>query len=1136
MINQLTYRANSIFCGLTALLLLLLSFNLQPLSAQESPSYYEYPFNHLDWYTIESDHFMIHFQKGNSRSAQVVSRVAEEVYYPLTDLYGHEPDSKVSIVLKDREDYSNGAAYFFDNKIDIWVPALNTPLRGYHKWFRNVIAHEFTHIIQLQAAMKRSRHLPAMYFQWLSYEDVRRPDVLYGYPNGVITMPFATVNISAWLAEGTAQYQRQGWSFDTWDSHRDMILRTRVLSDTYLDFSEMSTFSSKNSLDRETIYNQGFAFTIYLANRFGEEVLADITAKASQKGTYEIDQAIEDATGISGHELFQDFISQKKEYYTDAVNQLSYTDADTVEGDGFYNFHSTVSPDQNTLAFLSNRGRDYSRVSLYLKNIGDSSDTKSAHIPLMKLDNPHFGGHATYSCGFSDKPLVYFISSAFSFSPDGKELIYSRQDITKYGESYSDLYRLSLNNPKKRKQLTHGKRLESPAWSPVDSTVAAIKRHDGTTNLVRYHLAADSIEQLTHLDHGQQVFNPTWTDDGNNIYFSQADTSKRSIWVYDLESRSAKPVLQHPYIDYRNPKVGPDQQYLYYSSDTDGIYNIYRIPLAGGEQEKLTSVLGGAFMPEVTEDGTLYYSEFVKDGYKIMSTPLQQLYDHTHMGSYQPAYEKSENDSSVFTSKTSLRHFNDKDIEPLSQQVLSLADTTHYSYSLSTRLSSDERSVYRYEDTITGFTFFPVLRFDNYSQPYGTNRNLIKAGNWGDVGKNLVRDVKLGTYFSSRQVNDKLSVFGGAMFGFGSRPAEGLNDFFKPQRLINMDRDLFFIADYQGLPFIKRYWSPTVSIELYNLRRNVKDGLTVEEFPCTSCLPDTTKSDIAYDVWEANLLLRSKLNRWNMVELGIAYSPYQVSTDGFVSKELKQYVPGSTSQYFKGTRLSASYIFEMYEPYKHSDIAPIGTKGFAKYTYEPTELLDNYEIEDGTLSPVYESFNNHSIELEGRYGFKVFNRITAQVHSRFFSYFNNPDDYFYLDYIGGFSGMRSYPFFALGGNTTAFATGSVYAPLVTGINKQFGPYTFDKMYARIFAETGNGWRGPLDINKSLKTGVGAELRFAFNGFYLFPMKLYLSGSYGFNTFDVKLPEDFITGSSSNRVSYGDKVLFHFGITFDFEAL
>ena len=274
------------------------------LFAQTNPMYYDYSYNHLDWYTMESEHFMVHFQEGNDRSAQVVSRIAEEIYGPITELYEHEPDEKVSIVLKDREDYSNGAAYFFDNKIDIWVPALDAPLRGTHSWMRNVITHEFTHIIQIQVGLKRERRTPATYLQWLSYEKVRRPDVLYGFPNGIASLPFASLNIPAWLAEGTAQFQRKELSYDKWDAHRDMILRNRVLSDSYFSLPEMGTFASKTSIERETVYNQGFAFTRYMADRFGEVVLKDVSLALGQDQVFDVAEAIEIATGIPGEQVF----------------------------------------------------------------------------------------------------------------------------------------------------------------------------------------------------------------------------------------------------------------------------------------------------------------------------------------------------------------------------------------------------------------------------------------------------------------------------------------------------------------------------------------------------------------------------------------------------------------------------------------------------------------------------------------------------------------------------------------------------------------------------------------------------------------------------------------------------------------
>jgi hypothetical protein len=152
-------------------------------------------YNHpeLDWKTIETKHFLVHYHDGVERTAQEVAKIAESIYPSITTLYDHEPDQRISIVLKDYDDYSNGGAYFFNNKIEIWAPALDFELRGTHPWLWDVVSHEFTHIIQLQTALKFGRRIPGIYLQWIGYESERRPDVLYGYPNVLVSYPCSAI-------------------------------------------------------------------------------------------------------------------------------------------------------------------------------------------------------------------------------------------------------------------------------------------------------------------------------------------------------------------------------------------------------------------------------------------------------------------------------------------------------------------------------------------------------------------------------------------------------------------------------------------------------------------------------------------------------------------------------------------------------------------------------------------------------------------------------------------------------------------------------------------------------------------------------------------------------------------------------
>ncbi len=241
-------------------------------------SFYLFPqlnwYNHpeLIWKELETKHFVICFHEETTRSAIEASNIVEKIYDKITNLYEFYPNNKTYIIIKDVDDYSNGSAYFYDNKIIIWAKPLDYDLRGSHRWLQDVITHEFTHIVQLGASMKYSRNFPGSYLQILSYEDEKREDVLYGYPNEIVSYPIPGTSVPPWFAEGAAQYMFDKANYDYWDSIRDMILRDRIINDNLLTFDQMNTFGKKG-IGNESTYNQGFSLTKYIVSRYGEESL-----------------------------------------------------------------------------------------------------------------------------------------------------------------------------------------------------------------------------------------------------------------------------------------------------------------------------------------------------------------------------------------------------------------------------------------------------------------------------------------------------------------------------------------------------------------------------------------------------------------------------------------------------------------------------------------------------------------------------------------------------------------------------------------------------------------------------------------------------------------------------------------------
>jgi hypothetical protein len=562
--------------------------------AYAQPEDYNHP--ELKWKTIETEHFFVHFHEGAERTGKLVAKIAEDIFGPITALYLYEPDGKMHFIVRDHDDYSNGGAFYYDNKVEIWATAMDFELRGTHNWLRNVVTHEFAHMISLGAARKMTRSVPAFYFQWLDYEKEKRPDVLRGYPNRIVSYPLPMTVLPPWFAEGVAQYQLPGLDYDQWDSHRDMLLRTATLENKLLTYTEMQAFG-KNSLGNERVYNQGYAMTGFLAERHGLETLRRAIKNMKNLFRFSFDGALKKATGKDGAQHYQEWKKHLQEKY---AHQLRAITANKVEGrlivkEGMGNFYPRWSPDGDQLAFLRSGGSDYLSTALVIADVKKGKDE-------VAIKNSVRSG----------------VSHGMAWSPDGQRLVYSRKAGTnKYGSDYYDLYVITANG-KNEKRLTDGQRAHSPDWSKDGATIAFVINRDGTENLSLIDVDGKNYRKLTTFQNGEQVFRPQWSPDGNHLLFAMSRGNGRDLYTLEVANGKLTTVLADS-ADSRDPAYSPDGKKIYFSWDVTGIFNIYSKALTGNEREpeQLTNVIGGAFMPSVNREGNLAFSSFYADGYRL---------------------------------------------------------------------------------------------------------------------------------------------------------------------------------------------------------------------------------------------------------------------------------------------------------------------------------------------------------------------------------------------------------------------------------------------------------------------------------------------------------------------------------------
>ncbi len=1028
----------------------------------------------LEWLTIETDHFYIHYHKGTERTANTVAKIAEEIYGPITSLYNYRPSFKTSWIVNDESDFSNGATDYYGNRIEIASSALDFDLRGTHNWLRNVITHEFTHIIQIQSAMKFSSKMPSIYLQWLNYEDERRPDVLYGYPNVIASYPLSGVDVPAWMAEGVAQYQRQQLGYDYWDSHRDMILRMQALGDKLLSWEEMGQFASVTTLTAESIYNHGFALVRYISSKYGEDKLKEISKNLGNILTFNAESSFEKAIGKSGKELYNEWKAYLKKDYNERIKNLkpNLIQGDEIAKIGFANYYPQFSPDGKKITYLSNKDYDYGATSLYVHTIGSKND---------------------------DEVLIAGMSGDYCWRPDGKKIIFARRNKpTIHEKSIYDLYEFDLAK-KEEKQITFNKRAHAPAFSYDGKQICFVTNSDGTQNLfVTKNPDGKKIKvvtQLTSFTNGEQIYAPRWSPDGQYIVYDYSRNGSRKIQRIEVSSAKIEPLFEDDSTDFRCPVYSPDGKYIYFASDITGIFNIYRYNVVNdlgmnpGDRKarlkQITNVLGGAFMPSVDSTDNLTFASYNTTGYKI---------------SYLKSFQEID---SMVTLNNAVYERPERVIEKYAQETDSTLVVSKNKFNWAKLHNFEDKNPAKhpnssYTNVATPLFIIPVLRFDNYT----------KSGKFLDV-------IKPGLYFYSSDVLGRMGIFGGASMNW------------------NLERDLFLQFDYNnGVPFLKDLFLkklgfvPSFNLAGYNITRKTNADLIAGV--------DTIPVDITYDLLQFDFSMAFKIiNANHTMKAGFSISRYS-SKLGEFDIPLLGHIPATSTNYFNGRDLSLTYVYNNFKPSRNDDINPIGRYFKLRYDYEFNYLNPSLVVnEQGNVVEEFSRAKFHRLEGEWDESFSLFNSHSLGFKLKAGSILGPTVDNFFDFYASGFPGMKGYPFYAIGGNRYASANLTYRFPIAQDLDFKFLQFYFDKIFFSVYGDVGNAWNGKDVKLKDFKKDVGAELRLQTYSYYVYPTSFALNAAYGMDEFSRVFPS---TTNENKTVTYGKEWRFYFTMLFGFDFI
>lgn len=525
----------------------------------------------LNWKTLETEHFYIHFADDQQFLAQHVAGIAERANQKLSLRLRWQPLEKTHLVLSDETDLSNGYAipFPFNRSVLFMAPPddLNT-LEDFDDWLALLVEHEYVHILHLDTARGGPQKLRRLL--------------------GRNVLLFPNMYQPPWIIEGLATY------YET-NSERHIGRGQSTLFETMMAQEVANGIKPVSQVNLHlrswpmgtTYYLYGVHFFQFLEQTYGVQAVDDLIDRYSYHLIpFMINTNAEAVLGKDITELWDEFeIWLQKRYADWPPNSADRVQGERVSDAGY--FTGAVKATSDGGAYYVKAGA-FEHAALYrIDTDGAQQRVAETHV-RARLDVNDKAGVLIAQPEYCDVFNLNF--DLFVLQPGAHEL----------------------------KQITECGRYRSATWSADGSQIIAVHN---SRSLSELHLldANGRLQQVIWKgEYGEVVGQPDWSPDARYLVASVFRPGMGwNIERFDVQQRQWLAVTNDAYID-ANPVFNDDGSAIVFSSERNGHYDIYRYRFEQNQLQRLTAVGSGAFAPsQLNQQLPLYYLGYGANGYDI---------------------------------------------------------------------------------------------------------------------------------------------------------------------------------------------------------------------------------------------------------------------------------------------------------------------------------------------------------------------------------------------------------------------------------------------------------------------------------------------------------------------------------------